>query len=66
MLSLYKIEASATHPPNTDYVDYNAIKSALVAIPRDFAVRLTPRSRVGVVRDVLREGEERTKGFYKE
>ena len=66
LLSLYKIEASATHPPNTDYVDYNAIKSALVAIPRDFAVRLTPRSSADVVESVLREGSRRTAGFYKE
>ncbi|KAI0854286.1 cytochrome P450 [Daldinia vernicosa] len=40
LISSYKIVASETEPPNTDYVDYNAIKSALVAIPRDFKVRL--------------------------
>ncbi|KAF2856424.1 cytochrome P450 [Plenodomus tracheiphilus IPT5] len=67
MISLYKIEASVTHPPNTDYVDYNAIKSALVAIPRDFKVKLTPRDGTGdLSRTVLRKSEERTKDFYKE
>ncbi|KAL6708409.1 hypothetical protein ACN47E_002672 [Coniothyrium glycines] len=67
LLSLYKIEASTTHPPNTDYVDYNAIKSALVAIPRDFKIKITPRDGTGdLARDVLRMGEERTKNFYKE
>lgn len=67
LLSLYKIEASTTHPPNTDYVDYNAIKSALVAIPRDFKVKLTPRDGTGdLAREVLKTGEERTKDFYKE
>ncbi|EMD61489.1 hypothetical protein GGP41_004096 [Bipolaris sorokiniana] len=65
LLSLYRIEASATHPPNTDYVDYNAIKSALVAIPRDFSVKLSPRCGAGVVETVLKEGERRTEGFYK-
>jgi phenylacetate 2-hydroxylase len=67
LLSLYRIEASATDPPNTDYVDYNLIKSALVAIPRDFKIKLTPRDGTGeLVREVLKAGEERTKDFYKE
>jgi phenylacetate 2-hydroxylase len=67
ILSLYKIEASATEPPNTDYIDYNAIKSALVAIPRDFKVKLTPRDGTGdLARSVLEEGETRTKDLYKE
>jgi phenylacetate 2-hydroxylase len=66
-LSLYKIEASETEPPNTDYVDYNAIKSALVAIPRDFKIKLMPRDGTGdLAREVLRSGEERTRDFYKE
>ncbi|KAJ5059025.1 cytochrome P450 [Bipolaris maydis] len=65
LLSLYRIEASATHPPNTDYVDYNAIKSALVAIPRDFSVKLSRRCEADVVETVLKEGERRTEGFYK-
>ncbi|KAF2832777.1 cytochrome P450 [Ophiobolus disseminans] len=67
ILSLYKIEASATEPPNTNYVDYNAIKSALVAIPRDFKVKLSPRDGSGdLARRVLEMGEERTRGFYKD
>ncbi|KAF2261926.1 cytochrome P450 [Lojkania enalia] len=65
LIALYHIEASETEPPNTDYVDYNAIKSALVAIPRDFNVRLIPRDE-GLIREALAMGEERTKGFYKE
>jgi len=48
-------------------VDYNAIKSALVAIPRDFKIKLTPRDGTGdLARQVLRIGDERTKNFYKE
>jgi len=65
LLSLYKIEASVTNPPNTDYVDYNAIKSALVAIPRDFGVRLVPRDGE-MVNAVLEEGRVRTAELYKE
>lgn len=65
LLSLYKIEASETEPPNTDYVDYNAIKSALVAIPRDFKIRLIPRD-AELAQEVLRMGEQRTGDFYKE
>jgi len=65
ILSTYKIVASETEPPNTDYVDYNQFKSALVAIPRDFKVRLVPREE-GVVEECLKEGKERTEGFYKE
>jgi len=37
----------------------------LVAIPRDFKVRLVPREE-GVVEECLKEGKERTEGFYKE
>jgi phenylacetate 2-hydroxylase len=48
-------------------VDYNAIKSALVAIPRDFKVKLIPRDGSGdLAREVLRMSEERTRNFYKE
>jgi phenylacetate 2-hydroxylase len=39
----FEVIASETVPPNTDYVEYNAIKTALVAIPRDFNVRLKIR-----------------------
>lgn len=67
LLSIYRIEASITDPPNTDYVDYNLIKSALVAIPRDFKIRLTSRDGTGdLARNVLKSSEERTKDFYKE
>ncbi|OTA84417.1 hypothetical protein M434DRAFT_83333 [Hypoxylon sp. CO27-5] len=65
ILSSYKIVASETEPPNTDYVDYNAIKSALVAIPRDFKVSLIPRDPAAI-RDCLVAAENRTKEHYKE
>ena len=39
----FEVVASDTNPPNTDYIEYNAIKTALVAIPRDFNVKLTMR-----------------------
>ncbi|KAI4717662.1 cytochrome P450, partial [Aureobasidium sp. EXF-10727] len=48
ILSSYKIVASETEPPNTDYVDYNQFKTALVAIPRDFKVRLIPRDKAAM------------------
>ncbi|KAF2189837.1 cytochrome P450 [Zopfia rhizophila CBS 207.26] len=64
LLSLYKIEASRKDPPNTGYVEYNAIKSALVAIPRDFKVRLVPRGEQ-LPKYVLEAGKERTREFYK-
>ena len=67
IISLYKIEASINESPNTDYIDYNAIKSALVAIPRDFKVKLTPRDGTGdLARKVLGMAQDRTKNFYKE
>lgn len=64
----YKIVASENQPPNTDYVDYNQFKSALVAIPRDFKVRLVPRDGIdeGVLEECLEEARERTEGYYKE
>jgi phenylacetate 2-hydroxylase len=65
ILSCYKVVASESEPPNTDYVDYNQFKSALVAIPRDFKVRLVPREGVDV-EGLLREGEERTGRYYVE
>lgn len=63
IISSYKIVASKTEPPNTDYVDYNQFKSALVAIPRDFKVRLIPRDQ-GSTEQCLREAEERTRDYY--
>jgi phenylacetate 2-hydroxylase len=43
VLQSFEVVASESHPPNTDYIEYNAIKTALVAIPRDFNVRLKVR-----------------------
>ncbi|KAL4807900.1 cytochrome P450 [Aspergillus unguis] len=65
LLSSYKIVASEDAPPNTDYVEYNEIKSALVAIPRDFRVKLVPRDEA-VLKECLDAAEERTWEFYKE
>jgi phenylacetate 2-hydroxylase len=65
ILSCYRIVASTTEPPNTDYVDYNQFKSALVAIPRDFKVQLIPREGVDV-EELLKQAEERTRGYYAE
>lgn len=65
ILSCYRIVASDEEPPNTDYVDYNQFKSALVAIPRDFKVKLVPREGVDI-EGILREGESRTKDYYHE
>ena len=67
ILSCYKIVASKTEPPNTDYVEYNQFKSALVAIPRDFKVKLVPRDgSMDVIEDVLKEADDRTKHHYAE
>lgn len=65
LLSSYKIVASKESPPNTDYVDYNQFKTALVAIPRDFKVRLVPRDDA-VASECLNAAEMRTKEHYKE
>jgi phenylacetate 2-hydroxylase len=65
LMSCYKIVASEDMPPNTDYVDYNQFKSALVAIPRDFKVKLIPREGVEIA-TILEEAEERTKDYYYE
>ena len=65
LISCYKIVASETEPPNTDYVDYNQFKSALVAIPRDFKVKLIPRKGVDIEK-LLNEANERTKDYYVE
>ncbi|KAJ5192001.1 uncharacterized protein N7498_010986 [Penicillium cinerascens] len=65
LLTSYKIVASEEDPPNTDYVDYNQFKTALVAIPRDFKVRLIPRDDA-VTSDCLNAAELRTKEHYKE
>ncbi|WDK18218.1 cytochrome P450 [Colletotrichum graminicola] len=65
LLASYKIVASEAEQPNTDYVDYNQCKSALVAIPRNFKVKLVPRD-VDVTEECLRLAEERTRDHYKE
>ena len=65
LLSSYKIVASETHPPNTDYVDYNQFKTALVAIPREFKVQLIPRDS-NMTAMCLDAAEQRTKEHYKE
>ena len=57
--------ASTENPPNTDYVDYNQFKTALVAIPRDFKVRLVPRDNKAT-EECLAKAYERTKEHYRE
>lgn len=63
LLASYKIVASETESPNTDYVDYNQFKTALVAIPRDYKVRLIPRDTL-VTKECLAAAEERTSKHY--
>ncbi|KAI5239928.1 cytochrome P450 [Aureobasidium subglaciale] len=65
ILSSYKLVASESEPPNTDYVDYNQFKTALVAIPRDFKVRLIPRDKQ-TMEECMQAAYERTKEHYKE
>ncbi|TKA80749.1 hypothetical protein B0A55_02708 [Friedmanniomyces simplex] len=65
LLASFRIVASESEPPNTDYVDYNQFKSALVAIPRDFKVRLVPRD-VEVTARCMKEAEMRTRDAYVE
>ncbi|PWY70503.1 cytochrome P450 [Aspergillus heteromorphus CBS 117.55] len=65
LLSSYKIVASEDEPPNTDYIEYNKFKTALVAIPRDFKVRLIPRDDA-MTRQCLDAAERRTKEHYRE
>ncbi|KAK8135466.1 hypothetical protein PG984_003406 [Apiospora sp. TS-2023a] len=65
ILASYRIVASEPSPPNTDYVDYNQCKSALVAIPREFKVKLVPRD-AAVTKECLELAERRTSQHYKE
>jgi phenylacetate 2-hydroxylase len=65
ILSSYKIVASEEMPPNTDYVEYNQFKTALVAIPREFKVKLIPRD-TDLTAECLFDAEERTREHYKE
>lgn len=69
----FKIVGSEDNPPNTDYVDYNNQKSALVAIPREFGVRLVRRDGgaevdggLGVLETCLKEARKRTEGAYRD
>ncbi|RMY75964.1 hypothetical protein D0863_02251, partial [Hortaea werneckii] len=63
LICSFKIVASETEPPNVDYVDYNQFKSALVAIPRDFKVKLIPRDTETTER-CMQQAELRTKDAY--
>jgi phenylacetate 2-hydroxylase len=65
VITAFKIAASEVDPPNTDYVDYNQLKSALVAIPVDFKVKLVPRDSAAIDK-VLEQAKERTKDAYKD
>ncbi|KAI8297350.1 Phenylacetate 2-hydroxylase [Colletotrichum sp. SAR11_240] len=65
LLSSYKIVASKQEPPNTDYVEYNQFKTALVAIPKDFKVKLIPRD-TAVTEECLNAAEKRTREHYVE
>lgn len=65
LLTSYRIVASETEPPNTDYIDYNRSKTALVAIPRDFKVNLVPRDNTQLER-CLSVSARRTDQYYVE
>lgn len=65
LLTSYRIIASEDEPPNTDYADYNQVKSALVAIPRDFRVKLEPRNGVEL-EECLKASAQRTESYYVE
>ncbi|KAM3532526.1 hypothetical protein MY4038_004004 [Beauveria bassiana] len=64
LLASYKMMASEEFPPNTDYVDYNQCKTALVAIPREFKVKLIPRDTL-MTSKCMDAAEERTRDHYK-
>ncbi|KAK3073830.1 hypothetical protein LTR53_004237 [Teratosphaeriaceae sp. CCFEE 6253] len=63
LICSFKIVASEDEPANTDYVDYNEFKSALVAIPRDFKVKLVPRDGDMSAR-CMKAAELRTRDAY--
>jgi phenylacetate 2-hydroxylase len=65
ILLSYKIVASKESPPNTDYVEYNQFKTALVAIPKEFKVKLIPRD-AAMTSECLDLAEQRTREHYKE
>jgi phenylacetate 2-hydroxylase len=64
ILSSYKIVASEPEPPITDYMDYNQFKTALVAIPRDFKVRLILRDKA-TMEEFMQSAHARTEQHYK-
>ena len=59
LLTVLRIEASEEQPPETDYIEYNSAKSALVAIPKPFRVRLMVRDEAALER-CLAEAKGRT------
>ncbi|KAI9751561.1 MAG: hypothetical protein M4579_006016 [Chaenotheca gracillima] len=59
LITSYRIVASEEFPPTTHYSDFNSTKSALVAIPKDFKVRLIPRDE-GSLRMTLEQAKGRT------
>jgi phenylacetate 2-hydroxylase len=63
LICSFKIVASKSELPNTDYVDYNQFKSALVAIPRDFKVKLVPRDAY-MTAECMKVAEHRTRDAY--
>ncbi|KAF3402569.1 hypothetical protein DPV78_003766 [Talaromyces pinophilus] len=63
LLSSYCIVISKGFPLNTHYADYNAIKSVLVAIPRNFKVKLIPRNELELF-SCLESGAKRTESHY--
>ena len=63
LICSFKIVASESEPPNADYVDYNQFKSALVAIPRDFKVKLVPRDPY-MTAECMKAAEYRTRDAY--
>jgi phenylacetate 2-hydroxylase len=63
LLASYRIVASEEEPPNTDYADYNQCKSALVAIPRNFKVKLVPRNSMEL-EGCLKASAKRTELYY--
>lgn len=65
IISSYKIVASETEPPNTDYIEYNQFKTALVAIPKDFKVKLIPRDTT-TTGEALDDALARTGDYYQE
>lgn len=52
--------ASLGHDSDMPEVDYNSLKSALVAIPRDFKVKLIPRDQTSLDKCLHLAEERRT------